>query len=343
MWKKIGYFISITIVLASIVAYYGYTTIFTDNTAFENEIVNIQIPANTSYTEVLSILRDQNVLKSEQSFDRVAGWMNYQRERVPSGSYELKKGWSNKEIISKLRAGIQKPKNVTFNNVRTIEELMGPLSSEIGLDSSELVAYFTDPTVLSNLGYTKENILSLFIPNSYQMYWDISLEGLSKKMISEHDKFWSKKNREQKAADKGLTKNEVYALASIVEKESQHGPERPIIAGLYLNRIKQGIALQADPTVVFANGDFGIRRVLNKHLIIDSPYNTYLYPGIPPGPIYMPSIESIDAVLEPEEHDYIFMCAKPGYGTQHAFAKTNRGHAANARKYHAWLSEQGIK
>ena len=261
----------------------------------------------------------------------------------PSGNFELKKGWSNKQIISKLRSGIQESKTITFNNVRTITELMGPMSSEIGLDSTRLINYFSDSIILQGLGYTKETILTLFIPNTYQVYWDISLEKLSKRMQNEHKLFWDKNDRKAKAESIGFSEKEVYTLASIVEKESLLASERPIIAGLYLNRLKNGIPLQADPTVVFANGDFGLRRVLNKHLAYDSPYNTYKHAGLPPGPIYMPSIESIDAVLNPAEHDYLFMCAKPGYGTQHAFAKTNRGHARNARKYHKWLSEQGIR
>lgn len=343
MLKKLFYLFLVLLVIAGAVAFWGYSTIFQPNTAFDENEYTIEIPRESSYDYVLNFLKTDSVLKDASSFDQVASWMNYQRKVVPSGSFKIKSGWNNKQIVSKLRSGIQEPKNLTFNNVRTIEELMGPLSSEISLDSAELTAYFTDPTILSNLGYTKEDILTLFIPNSYQVYWDISPEELAKKMQREHDNFWSKNNRIEKAEQQGLKKNEVYTLASIVEKESQHGPERPIIAGLYLNRIKRGIPLQADPTVVFANGDFGLRRVLNKHLELDSPYNTYKYPGLPPGPIYMPSIESIDAVLSPEKHDYLFMCAKPGFGSQHAFAKTLRGHTKNARTYQAWLNQQGIK
>ena len=333
----------ILLVVGGITAYLAYDKIYSPNTAFEGDVVNIQIPKESSFDDIIQILETNKVLKDVSSFSLVSGWMNYQRSKVPSGNFELQKGWNNKQLISKLRSGIQKPKSVTFNNVRTIEELMGPLSQEISLDSLELVNYFTDPVIHDKLGFTKETMLTLFVPNTYQMYWDISIENLSKKMLKEHTNFWDKKNRKAKAEELGMSEKEVYTLASIVEKESQDKVERPIIAGLYVNRIKRGIPLQADPTVVYANGDFGLRRVLNKHLEFDSPYNTYKYPGLPPGPIYMPSIESIDAVLNHEKHDYIFMCAKPGYGTKHAFATTNRGHEKNARKYHAWLSQQGIK
>jgi len=167
------------------------------------------------------------------------------------------------------------------------------------------------------------------------MFWNVTPKEIVDRLIKEQKAFWNKKDRKAKAEKLGMSEKEIYTLASIVEKESQYGPERPIIAGLYLNRLKRGIALQADPTVVYANGDFELRRVLNKHLAFDSPYNTYKYNGLPPGPIFMPSIQSIDAVLDYQKHDYLFMCAKPGYGTKHAFAKTLRGHNRNANEYRA--------
>ena len=343
MLKKLAYLFVVLLLIGGVAAYWGYNLILSSNTAFEEENATIQIPSNSSFEDVLALIEENNVLKDISSFQRVAGWMNYDRDKIPSGSFEIEKGWNNKQIISKLRSGVQKPKTLTFNNVRTIQDLMGPLSQNVQFDSLDALAYFTDPTNLESLGYSNETILSMFIPNSYEVYWDISLDKLAARMKKEHDSFWSRDERKSKAEALNLTESEVYTLASIVEKESQHGPERPIIAGLYLNRLKKGIPLQADPTVVFANGDFGLRRVLNKHLRFDSPYNTYIYKGLPPGPIYMPSIESIDAVLNAEKHDYLFMCAKPGFGSQHAFAKTNRGHEKNARIYREWLSQQGIK
>jgi UPF0755 protein len=343
MLKKIFYLLTILLIVGCVAAYWAYDNIFTPNTNFQSDTIHIKILKNASYADVLDSIKSKNILQDYSSFDRVAGWMNYKRQLVPSGHYVLKNGWNNKQLVTKLRSGVQEAVNLTFNNVRTIEDLMGPLSANISLDSSDLVAYYTDPNNLTNLGYTKETILTLFIPNTYQVYWDVSIEQLTNKMVNEHKSFWNQNDRKAKLQALGMSESEVYTLASIVEKESQHGPERPTIAGLYLNRLKQGIHLQADPTVVFANGDFGLRRVLNKHLEYDSPYNTYKYSGLPPGPIYMPSIESIDAVLNPEQHEYLFMCAKPGFGTQHAFAKTLRGHNQNAQKYRSWLNQQGIK
>jgi UPF0755 protein len=200
-----------------------------------------------------------------------------------------------------------------------------------------------DQEVLSELGYTPENIMSLFIPNTYQVYWNTSPQNLLKRLQVENDAFWAKKNRREKAKSLGLSTQEVYTLASIVEKESLVMDEKPIIAGVYLNRLKKGMLLQADPTVVFAVGDFSIQRVLNKHLAIDSPYNTYKNVGLPPGPICMPSISSIDGVLNAEKHNYIFFCAKPNSGGRHAFANTLAGHNRNAAIYRNWLQANQIR
>ncbi len=343
MLKKILYLVLFLSVIAATVAYWGYATIFVSNTAFDSETYSIEIPDEAGFDTVKKILESDSILSDISSFEKVAGWMNYDKKKVPSGRYIIHKGWNNREIIGLLRSGRQEPIKVTFNNVRNIEQLMGEISKGISLDSISLTRYFTKETVIKELGYNKENFMSLFIPNTYNLYWNITPEKIGQRMKKEHTSFWSKKNRLSKAEKLGLTKNEIYTLASIVEKESQHGPERSTIAGLYLNRLKRGQLLQADPTVVYATGNFNLRRVLNKHLEIDSPYNTYKNIGLPPGPIYMPSIQSIDAVLNPKKHSYLYMCAKPGYGTQHAFAKTLKGHNKNANTYRRWLSEEGIR
>ena len=185
-------------------------------------------------------------------------------------------------------------------------------------------------------------MMSIFIPNTYQVYWNISPTELIDRMKKESDKFWSDKNRMDKLAKLEMTKEEVYTLASIVEKETNYVPEKATVAGVYLNRLNKGIMLQADPTVVFANNDFKIRRVLNKHLEKDSPYNTYKYAGLPPGPIAIASISSIDAVLENKDHKFLYFCAVPDNSGQHAFAKTLSQHNANARKFQRWLNKQRI-
>lgn len=343
MGRKILIALFILFLVGAMIAGYGHKVIFSPNTAFSTKTATLKIAPNSSYQAVYDSLLASQMLKNIANFDKVAGWMKYKKDKVKSGKYILQKGWNNRQIVGHLRAGLQTPVDLTFNNMRNMEALAGALSKNIALDSIDVLDYFTNPSTLQKLQLTRENVMSLFIPNTYKVYWDISLEDLENRIKKEHDNFWSKDNRIEKARRLDMTPDQVYTLASIVEKESQHGPERPTIAGLYLNRIRKGIFLQADPTVVFATGEYDLRRVLNKHLAVDSPYNTYKYPGLPPGPIYMPSIQSIDAVLNAENHNYLYMCAKPGFGTKHAFAKTLRGHNENANKYRKWLSSQGIR
>jgi UPF0755 protein len=235
------------------------------------------------------------------------------------------------------------PINVTYNNMVTVENLAGQLSKYLYVDSIDILQKMVAKDFLTHNNVSRENVLSLFIPNTYQMYWDDEVEKIVNRLVNEKEKFWKKNDRRKKAEKLAMTPAEVYTLASIVEKESNYKPERKTIAGLYLNRIKRGIPLQADPTVKYAVGQLDLRRVLNKHLEFDSPYNTYKYAGLPPGPIYMPSVNSLDAVLNAENHEYLYMCAKPGYNSEHVFAKTLRQHSVNASNYHRWLNTEGIK
>lgn len=325
------------------VTYTVYTSIYNPNINPEAKDLAIKIPSNSSFADAYSILKSNAILKDTLSFYRVSKWMKYEKDMVPSGIYKIQPEWNNRQLIGHLRSGNQAPMKVTFNNVRTVQELSGRLTSYLEPDSLDFLNHLLDPEILNNLQLTPENVMSLFIPNTYNLFWDMSAEDIVDRMKKEHEIFWSKNERTQKAADLGLSKEEVYALASIVEKESIRSKERPIIAGLYLNRLKKGMMLQADPTVVFAVGDFTIRRVLLKHLKIESPYNTYKNTGLPPGPIYMPSIKSIDAVLNPQDHDYYYMCAKPGYNSEHSFASSAKEHERNANKYRSWLNAEKIK
>jgi len=343
MLKKLLTTFLILGLIAAGVAYWGYGQIFNSNTSFEEKEFVFSVGSDEGYGSVFSKIQHAGFLKDPLSFDRVAGWMNYKLDKVPAGKYVIKKGQSNREIVGMFRSGNQQPVKVTFNNVRSLDQLAGELATNLEVDSVTLAKYLNDPVVMQEHGYTPETFMTMFVPNTYNLFWNISPEKLVSRMMSEHKKFWDKGDRRKKAEALSMTPTEIYTLASIVEKESQHGPERPTIAGLYLNRLKRGQALQADPTVVYATGLFGLRRVLNKHLEYDSPYNTYKYAGLPPGPIYMPSIQSIDAVLDHEKHSYLYMCAKPGFGTQHAFAKTLRGHNENANRYRKWLNQQGIR
>lgn len=343
MLKKLFIFILIVALIGGAVAYQKYQEVFQANVPEQLENPYIQIPTGTTYEEVLEILNGQNILLDQASFDWVAERMNYKKAQMRAGRFKIKAGWSNRQLISHLRGGKQETVKVVLNNERLIEEVAGKATRSIECDSVELLRLLKDEAFLNSKGYTSETLMSLFIPNTYDFYWTTSAIDFFERMEEENKKFWSKKNRLAKAKELGMSKEEVYTLASIVERESNKKTERPTVAGLYLNRLEKGILLQADPTVVFANKAFNLRRVLKKHLEYDSPYNTYLHAGLPPGPISMASINSIESVLDAEQHDYIFMCAKPGEVGYHAFAKTLAGHTANARKYHRWLDQQGIR
>ena len=339
--KTFIYGLCVLIAIGMICAYVAYGWIYHDNVNDDLKSDIILIPTESSYDDVFKILKDQDILDNPQSFDRVAGLMKYKKPIVKSGRYLIEKHYSNRKIIQVLRSGIQKPLDVTFNNVKSIAELAGAVSKYIQPDSLTLLNYLNDPELRSIKGYNQYNFMTLFIPNTYEFFWNTSKEGFLKRMEKEHEKFWTKA-RIKKADALGLSKEEVYTLASIVEKESRKRSEKDTIAGLYLNRLQQGMKLQADPTVVYGIGDFTIRRVLNKHLAQDTPYNTYMHAGLPPGPICMPNINTIDKTLNATKHNLIYMCAKPGYVGAHNFAATGEEHSRNAKIYHNWLNKEGI-
>lgn len=322
-------------------AFYLYRLILVDNVKNSSDKI-IFIPTGSQIENVLAILDTASILKNLGSFKKVAKWMNYEEAIIP-GKYTIKPALNNRELVGLLRSGNQTPVNLVINHVRRLEDLAGKIGSQIELDSLQLLAYLKDSSVAKKFNLNQYNFLSLFIPNTYQIYWTAKADHLVDRLANEHDKFWDSAERIKKAQNIDLSPEQVYTLASIVERETQYGPERPTVAGLYLNRLKNGIPLQADPTVVFATGIFDLRRVLNKHLEIDSPYNTYRFAGLPPGPIYMPSIQSIDAVLNAEQHDYLYMCARPDESGKHAFAASLTVHNQNANRYRQWLNQRGIK
>ena len=249
---------------------------------------------------------------------------------------------NNNELVNLLRSGRQTPVDVVFNNVRTKEQFAGKIASQLELDSLDLLYAMVDTNFINPLGLDAHTVSSLFIPNTYEFYWNVSITDFLLRMTAEHHHFWTE-SRRTKAQKLKLSADEITTLASIVEKETLKKDEQPKVAGLYLNRLERGIKLESDPTVIFAIGDFTINRVLNKDLKIDSPYNTYKHKGLPPGPISIPSIQAIDAVLNHEKHDFIFMCAKDDFSGYHNFAKTYTGHLINARKYRKALNQRGIK
>lgn len=263
-------------------------------------------------------------------------------EHLHTGRYEVEPHLSTFALMRRLLHGRQSPVRITLPTVHTMKHLAGRIAKHLEVDSAALAEAFTDPAFCEKYGCDTATLPCLFLPNTYEVYWDITTDQLAQRMKRESEKFWTT-TRKNKAEKAGLTPQEVITLASIVEKETANNEEKPDIAGLYLNRLRKGMKLQADPTVKFALQDFGLRRILNKHLTCDSPYNTYVCPGLPPGPICLPSIASIDAVLNHTEHNYIYMCAKEDFSGRHNFAATYEEHKANARRYVQALNERGIK
>jgi len=310
-----------------------YTAISSPNVPAELKNNIVEIPTNSTFSEVVNILLENEQLIDTISFREVAEMMSYKKTTMRSGRYKIKSNWSNRSLITHLRGGKQATVKVVLNTGRFVEDIASKAAKTIEADSADISQLFHNQSVISEKGYTDETLMSLFIPNTYEFFWNTNAEKFLEKMIKEHNVFWKKNNREKKAAALNMSKEEVYTLASIVERETNAKSEKPRIAGVYLNRLKKGMLLQADPTAVFATRDFTARRVLNKHINFDSPYNTYKYVGLPPGPISIASISSIDAVLNAESHEYIFFCAKPDNSGLHAFAKTLSGHNRNANKF----------
>ncbi len=301
----------------------------------------IYIQTGADINEVTKAIRPY--VKRIKPFKWLAKKKNYIRHIKP-GKYILKKGMSNNDLVNLLRSGAQSPVKVSFNNQDSLEKLAGRIATQIEPDSLDLLTLFKDEDFLGEHGFTRATALAMYIPNSYEFYWNTSASRFRDKMWKEYQKFWTA-SRKKKAAKINLTPIEVSILASIVQKESSYVPERKTIAGLYLNRLQNKWPLQADPTIIFAvkkksGTDTVIKRVLLEHLEIDSPYNTYSNTGLPPGLIGMPDISSIKAVLNPDKHEYYYMCASVTDIGKHVFAKTLAQHNVNARKYQQWVAKQ---
>lgn len=324
-------------------SYYVYDVIFSPNTAFSEEQVDIYIPTNASYAQVREQLKP--LLKDPADFDLVAGKKGY-TQNIKAGRFILKKGMNNNEMINTLRSR-NVPVWVTFNNQERLEDLAGRISSQIEADSVELLEQLKDSAFLDSHGFTRRNALGMYIPNKYEFFWNTSAEEFRERMQKEYERFWTPQ-RLEKAEEIGLTPHEVMVVASIVQKETAKVDERKRVAGVYMNRINNGWKLDADPTVIYAlkdkfqNFDTIIKRVLYKDLTLDSPYNTYKYRELPPGPITMPDISSIDAVLNYEDHDYFYFVADVQNFGYHKFSKTLAEHNANKREYVRWINKQKI-
>lgn len=303
----------------------------------------LYIPSGASYEEVKDRIKSKGIQFNEITFDKTADYMNYIKDPMRSGRYKIEKGWTMVELIRHLRSGKQAPVNVILTNERLIENVAGKVAGYLEPDSLAILQTLRDDKVLEDIGYTDESLMSLFIPNTYELYWSSSPRQFVERMVREHKLFWNKNNRLSKAKKLGMTTNEVYTLASIVEKETLRNEERKRMAGVYLNRLDKGMRLQADPTAVFATRDFDTPRVTNYHTQFDSPYNTYMYAGLPPGPISMASIASIDAVLNAENHDYLYFCAVGDGSGMHNFARTLAQHNRNAQIYRDNLRKRGLR
>jgi UPF0755 protein len=295
----------------------------------------VNIPTGSSFDDLVHILAGGGFIEDEDGFRWVAEKMSY-TGKVRPGRFKIQPGWNNRELIAHLRAGRQAPVMVVLNNERLPEDVAGKVARFLEADSLELLRAFRNPTLLRKYGLTQATLMSIFIPNSYEFFWNTTAEAFLERMAREHDAFWNKDDRRARARALDLTPEEAYTLASIVERETNANIEKATIAGVYLNRLQKGMLLQADPTCVFATRDFATRRVTQYHTKYDSPYNTYKYKGLPPGPISTASIASIDAVLNPEQHDYLYFCAKPDESGTHAFAVTYKAHLVNAERFHAW-------
>ncbi len=343
IWSKIIIYILLLLCITScIIGYLLYMTLFRSNVWLNNqESVSIYIPSNSNFEDVKTILYQQGLIINRGTFEWVAKNKKYP-SLVKPGRYIFYVNMNNNEIINMLRTGKQVPITIIFNNIRTLEQLARRIGQQIEADSAQIIDLLKDSTFISKFGTTSETIMTLFIPNTYELYWNTTAEQFIIRMYSEFQAFWTE-TRRFKAEKMEMTIPEVMTLASIVEKETSIDTDKPTIAGVYINRLKHNWLLQADPTLVYIVGDYSIRRVLNQYKKIDSPYNTYKYLGLPPGPICLPSISSIDAVLDYEDHDYLFFCAKDDMSGYHVFSKTANQHNINARKFHRALDEMNIK
>lgn len=334
---KLIILLSFLIIIATITVKHFHTLYYGPNVV---KNYHLFIHDNDNFESVVKILKENNCLGDIKSFRQVAKIKDYDVNIRP-GAYIIETGWSNGKLVNTLRAGAQTPIMVTFNNVRTREELAGKLAQQLQSDSIAFLAAFKNDSNAIKVGFKPETFPALFIPNTYSFYWTTTPAGFLNRMKREYELFWNEARR-LKAKAIGLTTEQVATLASIVQEESNKNDEKPVIAGVYLNRLKKSWPLQADPTIRFALGDFTIHRILTEQLTLESPYNTYKNVGLPPGPINIPEISSLDAILNYRVHDFFYFCAKEDFSGYHNFAKTLFEHNNNARKYQAALNKMKV-
>ncbi|MCQ2320704.1 MAG: endolytic transglycosylase MltG [Bacteroidales bacterium] len=334
--------VCILFIFGTAFGYWLYRTVLSANvkTGEEKETV-IYIPTGSDFNAVMDTLNSQGLLVRESSFRWVANRKKYP-ENIKPGRYVVCDRMSNNNLVNMLRGGWQSPVNVTFNYMRNVDMLAGKIGKQIEADSASIAKLLHDKDYVGKLGFNERTLPAMFLPDTYEFYWNTDAESFISRMLQEYNKFWNE-DRKKAAKDKGLSPVEVSILASIVDKETNKTDEMPRIAGVYINRLHSNWLLQADPTLIFAIGDFSIKRVLNVHKEIESPYNTYKYIGLPPGPICIPSVAAVKAVLNAENHNYFYFCAKEDFSGYHNFAKTLTEHNHNALKYQSALNQRGIR
>ncbi|MEM9052058.1 MAG: endolytic transglycosylase MltG [Bacteroidota bacterium] len=344
MIKRIVLFIALIILaVGAYLGYAGYNAIYGRALDLDSDQASFYIKTGWEQDEIIEALKENAGLKSPEVAKALMDQKNYKGSLIVPGKYTLKQDMGLNELIDHLRAGNgEEEVPVTFNFVRKLDELPAIIGMSIEADSAEIADFILDPETAKKYGFSSSTFISMFFPDTYRMEWDTDAEEFTARMATEYKKFWTDE-RKQKARGYGLSQSEVSTLASIVQAEQQvHSEERKVIAGLYLNRLNRGMKLQSDPTVVYSVGDFSINRVLTKHLSTQSPYNTYLNAGLPPGPINLPSKESVDAVLNADSNSYIYMCAKADFSGYHAFATNLTQHNRNARAFQNALNQRKI-
>ena len=346
--SKVGFILKIflsivflSILIGGYIGYSYYQKIYSPNVKLEQKETYLYIPTGSDYNDLVSILNEKQLIVDIASFEWLAEYKKY-KDNIKPGRYKIKNNMSNNELVNLLRSGEQDPIKLVIRGYRTKEELASKVGANLECDSTSIMEMLSSRSFAESYGFNPATILVMVIPNTYEFYWNTSPDDFFKRMAKEYKAFWTEE-RKQKAHDAGLTQTETSILASIVQQESWKKDEMPVIAGVYINRLNKGMLLQADPTVVFAVGDFTLKRVLKKHLQYESPYNTYLHSGLPPGPICMPWPHTIDAVLNYKKHNYIYFCAKEDFSGYHNFARTGAEHERNAARYRQALNKRKIK
>jgi UPF0755 protein len=332
-WKVLMLVIITTILLQ------GYQLFLQPNFLLQQPAKMLFIARGTSFRQLEKQLTADQIIKRPHTFRWLARLMQYDKKLFP-GAYSIHPYMNNWQVMKLLRHGLQQPLNITLHTASNTAELVTVLTKNLAMQPADLQALLTDEAVVAGYGFTKANVLAMFIPNTYSVYWNITPAALLQRLYKEYQQFWTNE-RLAKAEKMKLSPQEVYILASIVSKETTHLAEAPIIAGVYINRLKKGMKLQADPTITYIAHMPASNRVLKKHTQIDSPYNTYLYKGLPPGPITIPTVAMIDAVLNYQHHHYLYFVAKEDLSGLHYFAKNFETHKRNAQKYRRMLKTLG--